>query len=203
MIKLICFILSITVAPTILAQESFAAWRHISSQDSGVSKDYVFAFRSTAITANTEFGLYDVQSNKVMCCIKTSVKSLNEDDLENKYQIPSVWISDMTSEIYTEPHIENRLVYLTELTRGLTIKVLKDYYRRTRSSGGLAIPANSKLGNKRGEIIVEKVKYLVRFKTDSFGDEQDGGYDLFRIYKVINGKIEKPPIVLQINFTAY
>jgi hypothetical protein len=203
MIKKIFFILSIAFSQTILAQENFASWRHISSHNSGATKDYVFSFRNTAIPAKTEFALYDVQSNKIMCCIKTDSKSLNAADLEKKYHIPNVWISDMTSEIYTEPHIENRPVYLAELTKGLTVRQLKDYYDRTQSSGGLAIPADAKLGSKRGEIIFQKAKFLVQYKTDSFGDEQDGGYDLFTIYKVVNGKFEKTPTTVQVNFTTY
>ena len=191
------------VVKTAYSDELFAAWRHVNNQGiGGKHHEYVFAFRNTPIAGESEFALYDIQSNMIMCCIKTDVRALTEDDLEKKYHIPNVWISDLTSEMNFAPSVSGRPVYATVFTRGLSMIDVNAYYEKSHSPGGLLIPAYAKLGKKRGELIIKNENYFVKYKADSFGDEQDGGYDLFQIYKRQKAKVETKPIEVRINYTT-
>jgi hypothetical protein len=84
------------MAFSIHAQDDFlyGAIRSASSND--YRHDYTFLMLPTASTKGKKFNYYDYGRDKITCCITVSEGPFDDTALEKKFDIPTVWVTDIT-----------------------------------------------------------------------------------------------------------
>jgi hypothetical protein len=198
--KIFAFFVFLMLFGSVYAESPiFAGWRFLSDQQGKNSKNYVFVFSEKPISEKTSFSVFNPKTKKMLCCLIAGGEALTERILENGYKIPSVWISDLTSEIYKEPHVSNRSVYLAKMDNELTTKVFDKIFIDDHQYGGLVISSSPRI-IQGGLVEIGNIKYSIKHKSGELADD-DGGFDEFDIQTLQNQEVKRKQQV-RVNYTT-
>lgn len=163
-------------------------WRRVS--DSNLEQQFHFAMLPHAAAVGSRWAVYDAKAGKVVCCLSVEGGEVGETELQDRFDIPGPWVTDLTNGWNLDAAPYRPHVQLLKAQGALGSYTFKE---EREAAGGLLLPADARaVGAKTLEL--GGARYTVERRDTSLADD-DGGVQTYTLKPAEGGaalKVEVP-----------
>ncbi|HEL2977781.1 TPA: hypothetical protein UMB92_000598 [Stenotrophomonas maltophilia] len=163
-------------------------WRRVS--DSDLERQFHFSMLPHAATAGSRWAVYDAKAGKVVCCLSVEGTEVSESELQDRFDIPGPWVTDLVNGWNLDAAPYRPRVQLLKVQGALGSYTFKE---EREAAGGLLLPPDARVvGANTLEIAGER--YTVQRRETSLADG-DGGVQTYTLKPAKGGaalKVEVP-----------
>ncbi|AWT15204.1 MULTISPECIES: hypothetical protein [Stenotrophomonas] len=163
-------------------------WRRVS--DSDLERQFHFSMLPHAAAAGSRWAVYDAKAGKVVCCLSVESAEVGESELQDRFDIPGPWVTDLTNGWNLDAAPYRPHVQLLKVQGAMSSYTFKE---EREAAGGLLLPPDARaVGANILEIAGER--YTVQRRETSLADG-DGGVHTYTLKPSKGGaalKIEVP-----------
>lgn len=163
-------------------------WRRVS--DSDLEQQFHFSMLPRAAAAGSRWAVYDAKAGKVVCCLSVEGSEVSETDLQDRFNIPGPWVTDLTNGWNVDAAPYRPHVQVLKVQGALGSYTFKE---EREAAGGLLLPADARAVDAK-TIELGGARYTVERRDTSLADD-DGGVQTYTLKPVGGGaalKVEVP-----------
>ncbi|UXY46880.1 hypothetical protein [Stenotrophomonas maltophilia] len=163
-------------------------WRRVS--DSDLERQYHFSMLPHAAAAGSRWAAYDAKAGKVVCCLSVDGAEVGESELQDRFDIPGPWITDLTNGWNLDAAPYRPHVQLLKVQGALSSYTFKE---EREAAGGLLLPPDAR-AVAADTLEIDGERYTVQRHETSLADG-DGGVHTYTLKPAKGGaalKVEVP-----------
>lgn len=167
-------------------------WRRVSDTD--LEHQFHFSMLPHAAATGSRWTIYDAKANKVVCCLSVEGEEISESELQDRFDIPGPWITDLTNGWNLDAAPYRPHVQLLKVQGAMSSHAFKE---EREAAGGLLLPPDARVVGGRLLEFAGK-RYRVERRETSLGDG-DGGVQTYTLTPVKGG----PALKAEVPFGTY